>query len=67
MQGEVHSSNLQHQKAKTDVLPIKVPTGIHEIQPVEICVYSGPICGRNPRKGAPTLILDLSQDERACR
>ena len=38
------------------ILPIKVPTGIHEIQPVEICVYSGPICGRNPRKGAPTLI-----------
>ena len=43
------------------ILPIQLPFVIHEIQPLEICVDFGPICGRDPRKGAPTLILDLSQ------
>ena len=40
---------------------MQLPKGIHEIQPLEICVNSGLICGRDPRKGAPSLILDLSQ------
>ena len=33
--------------------------GLHEIQPLEVLVDSGPIFGRDPRRGAPTLILDL--------
>ena len=43
------------------ILPIQLPKEIHEVQPLQICVDFGPICGRDPRKGAPTLILDLSQ------
>ena len=38
------------------ILPRQLPWGVHEIQPLEICVDFGPICGRDPRKGAPTLI-----------
>ena len=43
------------------VLPIQLPTGIHEIQPLEICVDFGAMCGRDLRKGGPTLIVYLSQ------
>ena len=42
-------------------LPIQPLRGIHEIEPLGICVDFGHICGRDPRKGAPILILGLSQ------
>ena len=38
------------------ILPIQLPRGIHEIQPLEICADFGCTCGRDPRKGAATLI-----------
>ena len=42
-------------------LPTQLPRGIHEIQPLESCVDFGSMCARDPRKGGPTLILDLPQ------
>ena len=38
------------------ILPIQLPRGNHEIQPLEICADFGSTCGRDPRKGAATLI-----------
>ena len=43
------------------ILPNHLLWGIHEMQSLEVCVDFGPICGRDPRKSAPTLILDLSE------
>ena len=42
------------------ILPIQLLRGTHEIQPLEICGDFVQICGRDPRKGVATLILELS-------
>ena len=38
------------------ILPIPLPRGIHEIQPLKICVDFGHMFGTDPRKAALTLI-----------
>ena len=46
------------------ILPIQLPRGIHEIQPLEICLDFGHIFGRDSRKGGPTLTLTLDLSQR---